>query len=234
MPRRPLLSVVVPAYNEARNIERCLARFEGQTVPRGDFEVVVSDSSSTDETRALARKLADKVVKCKLVSAGYGRNAGVKKARSQNLAFVDADTLVSDTWVEGALDVLSKGVAGTGSVRTYDAPNPFVDLYYRIWSFQTHASTLVGFPLLPGFNFAVKKDAFEEAGGFFNDSRTCEDLAFSRNVKHLGPVRYSRKMRASTSCRRPVEMGLFKYWWTGVEAVFFDKVNTWENHKRDW
>ena len=57
-----MISVVVPTYNEERNIERCLNSILSQTIPREDYELIVVDGESKDQTREKAERLADRVI----------------------------------------------------------------------------------------------------------------------------------------------------------------------------
>jgi len=107
---KPIASVVVPTLNEQEFIERTLKALLNQSVSREKYEVVVSDSSSSDKTVEIAKRYADKVVVCKKHSAGFGRNFGAKNSSGSLIGFVDADTIVCETWVEGLIESLGKGV----------------------------------------------------------------------------------------------------------------------------
>jgi glycosyltransferase involved in cell wall biosynthesis len=51
-----MISVVIPTYNEEKNIEMTLKKMTRQTLPRKDYEIIVVDGDSTDNTRKIARK----------------------------------------------------------------------------------------------------------------------------------------------------------------------------------
>jgi len=111
-------SVIVPTLNEEAFIEKCLLALSDQTVSRREYGIIVSDSSSEDNTVEIAGSLADNVVVCEKKSAGFGRNFGAKNAKTELLGFIDADTIASATWVEGAIQALQKGVAATGPIKS--------------------------------------------------------------------------------------------------------------------
>ncbi len=73
---KPIISVVIPAYNEENYIEACLKSLRNQktNVP---YEIVVCDNNSTDRTVEIAKKYADKVVYERRQGIGYARNKGV-------------------------------------------------------------------------------------------------------------------------------------------------------------
>ncbi|MEV6398330.1 CDP-glycerol glycerophosphotransferase family protein [Streptomyces sp. NPDC051907] len=95
MPLR--LSVVVPVYNVEDYLEECLRSLADQSLR--DLEVVMVDDGSTDGSAVIARRFAAEDDRFRLltqVNAGLGaaRNAGVREARGEFLAFVDSDDLV--------------------------------------------------------------------------------------------------------------------------------------------
>ncbi|HQC13405.1 MAG TPA: glycosyltransferase, partial [Methanoregulaceae archaeon] len=56
-----MISVVVPAYNEEANIGRCLESLNRQSLPRDEYEIIVVDGDSKDNTRQIAERYADLV-----------------------------------------------------------------------------------------------------------------------------------------------------------------------------
>lgn len=96
----PLISVIVPARNEARNIERCVTALLAQTYQ--NYEVIVVDDRSTDDTGQILARLASADPRLRLVPgqplppgwAGkpHALAQGVAAARGEWLCFVDADT----------------------------------------------------------------------------------------------------------------------------------------------
>lgn len=228
------LSIIVPAYNEEAFIEKCLSALNNQTVSRKSYEIIVSDSSSTDSTVEVAKSLADKVVTCRKQSAGFGRNFGAKFASAEKLAFIDADTIACSEWAEGALKALDSFAAATGPFSIVEK-NSFIDsLFYKWWDFQTRISVVANFPLFPGFNIAVRKQYFSKIVGFREDNMTCEDLDFSLRMRKIGKIGYSDRMIVTTSSRRLKHIGHAKYIWNAVSHVFFNKSAGWEKHRADF
>jgi glycosyltransferase involved in cell wall biosynthesis len=106
----PRISVVVPIYNVEAYLAECLASLRAQTV--GDFEALLVDDGSTDGSAAIARELAARDARFRLLSqpnAGLSaaRNTGIDAASGEFLAFLDSDDLLPPNAYElllGALD----------------------------------------------------------------------------------------------------------------------------------
>ncbi|WP_426757128.1 glycosyltransferase family 2 protein [Myxococcus sp. Y35] len=89
----PFFSVVIPTYNRARLLEAALDSVFAQE--ERDFEVLVVDDGSTDDTLERLGRLGDRVRVLKQRNAGPGvaRNLGIQEARGEYVAFLDSDDL---------------------------------------------------------------------------------------------------------------------------------------------
>lgn len=87
-----LISVVIPAYNDAERLEKTLQQLlRIRQQEYAALEVVVAVRPSTDNTLEVANRFADKVVPGGTVSRG--RNSGAASAQGEIIIFLDADTL---------------------------------------------------------------------------------------------------------------------------------------------
>ena len=102
----PAISVVIPVHNEEKYIAECLESLLAQTFR--DFEVVVVDDCSTDSSRAIVERYAQKFggrlklfgTKKNSGSGSLPRNKGLKLSRGEYVFFVDADDLITPTALE--------------------------------------------------------------------------------------------------------------------------------------
>ncbi len=97
----PTFSVVVPTRDRAHLLERALRSVLAQS--ESDFEVVVVDDGSTDDTAARVEALGDdriRFVSQPPAGAGVARNHGAELARGEHLTFLDSDDEVLPTWLE--------------------------------------------------------------------------------------------------------------------------------------
>jgi glycosyltransferase involved in cell wall biosynthesis len=108
----PLFSVVIPTFNRARLVRRAIDSVLVQTL--GDFEVLVVDDGSTDDTRSVVEGTGD--ARVRLVSlptnrgAAAARNAGIAGARGELISLLDSD----DEYEPGFLEKTRDALAGTG------------------------------------------------------------------------------------------------------------------------
>jgi len=93
---RPFVSIIIPTYNEERNIKKCIDSLKKLNYP--NYEIILSDGGSTDKTIEIARlKLENVVVDYNVpfgwIGKNWGCHLGYKKAKGEYLLFVDADTV---------------------------------------------------------------------------------------------------------------------------------------------
>jgi glycosyltransferase involved in cell wall biosynthesis len=91
-----MLSIIIPTFNEEKAIEKTLQSVK--KLRNFEYEMIVSDSGSTDSTVEVAQRYADKVVRYDDLprNAARGRNEGARVAKGNFLAFIDADVSVVD------------------------------------------------------------------------------------------------------------------------------------------
>ncbi len=230
---RKKLSIVIPALNEEKYIGATLEALSDQTIKRKQYEIIVVDSQSTDNTGKIARKYADLVVRGKKIGAGYARNVGAKKAKTDKLCFVDADTVVSSTYVEGAIESLDKCIGATGPMEPLEKCGLWDKFCHGAWALSQRISVFLNHPYLPGFNIGIRKEIFKKIGGFLPDV-ICEDIAFSVQLKKYGKVCFNPKMKVKSSIRRAQKIGWLRYYWGSYKALLFGKHMSWEEYMLDW
>lgn len=110
MSTAPTVSIIVPAYNAARWLRETIDSVLAQTYP--DFELVIVDDASTDDTVAIARDTGDPRVRVieseKNAGAAISRNVGIEAARGEYLAFLDADDIALPQRIERQVSFLER------------------------------------------------------------------------------------------------------------------------------
>ncbi|TMK81683.1 MAG: glycosyltransferase family 2 protein [Actinobacteria bacterium] len=135
------VSVVIPTFERAARLPGLVAALEAQSIPLGDFEVIVADDGSRDETQAVladlaARtRLALRVVRNATNSGpGRARNLAWRSSDAPIIAFTDDDCLPDPGWLEAGLGFLedtSVGIFPTRRSRTRAGRRRFVSLDSR-------------------------------------------------------------------------------------------------------
>lgn len=93
----PLITVIIPAFNEEKRIASCLQAFKSVTIP---FELIVVDDGSTDKTVDIVSGFSFvKIIKGKHRGASAARNLGAQNAKGTILAFTDADCIPANDWL---------------------------------------------------------------------------------------------------------------------------------------
>ena len=102
------VSVIIPTYNRAHLVSEAINSVLNQTYQ--DFEIIVVDDGSTDETCEKLRPYQDKIkyVYVKNGGAAYARNVGMKIARGKYIAFLDSDDLYYPYKIELQADFLDR------------------------------------------------------------------------------------------------------------------------------
>jgi len=99
------LSIVIPTLNSSRTMRDCLDAILSQDIPRSEYEIVVADAGSADDTLAIAReKGVDRIVDNPLKTGEAGKTAGIKAASGDIIALVDSDNILPDpSWLSRML-----------------------------------------------------------------------------------------------------------------------------------
>lgn len=93
-------SVIVPVYNTGRYIDRCMNALLEQDYPQADYEVIAIDNGSTDDSRERLSRYPVTVVRESRRGSYAARNAGLRQASGELLAFTDSDCAPRPGWLK--------------------------------------------------------------------------------------------------------------------------------------
>lgn len=183
------LSIVIPAFNEARLVEQCLGSvvdsITANTKPGFTSEVIVVDNNSTDNTAELARQGGAQVVFEPINQIGRARNAGAAQATGDWLLFLDADSVLSPGLLSDILRMIESGrFVGCGSTLSMKGLPWWADLTLRLW---TVTSILCHWAA--GALVVCRRDAFQEVGGFDQELYALDEIRLSKQLKEWGRQR---------------------------------------------
>lgn len=195
------ISVIIPTFNEANQIEGTLTAVRGACDPVHLAEIIVVDGGSTDETITIASEQG-----AKILQSGKGRsrqmNAGASVATGDILYFLHADTAPPSNFDRLILDTVAAGY-GAGSCRLrFDYAHPMLRLTEFIVNHLPN--TRMGDQSL----FVTQK-VFEQIEGFDESLVIMEDADIVRRIKRV--ARFRRLPAAiTTSARKFHENGMFR------------------------
>lgn len=199
MQTRPLVSVIIPAYNRAHTVAETIDSVLKQTYP--SLEVIVVDDGSKDDTQQVLQKYGPRIHNIQQENAGQmaARNRGIREAQGEIITFLDSDDLWLPTYVERQVRVLQQAPAevpcslANGWLHFADGR--------KITSFQnSHLASVsdeglcLNMPDILATRFvmfcqfiAIRREALQKTRGFDEDLRYMEDYALPLRLSLLGP-----------------------------------------------
>lgn len=232
------VSVVIPTLNEETRIVTCLKSIRASEFS-GTYEVIIADCDSEDKTIEVAKPYIDSHVSQSKRTIAANRQVGGKAANGKVILYTDADTIVEKDWIQKVWDVYEKHPnvgAVYGNVFFHDTGKVekkvsefLMPKYLKLLSVLKMHSPI-------GSNLSIRKDVFDEIGGFDPDLVTAEDLDLCKKVENAGKeLYYEPEAIVYASARRVKEWGYlyytyfhitnaFKYHSTGKSHNNYDKV----------
>ena len=174
------VTVVIPCLNAGAEVARQLDALREQQFD-GQWEVVVADNGSTDDTRVVAESFVDCLPDLRIVDASsrrgrhYACNTGANAAKGRGVVFVDADDLVAPGYLAAMARALEhSAVVAARLDHTLDP-----EWMNGVGSAVQTNGLQNGFEFLPfgaGASLGFRRDVFEELGGFREHATLCEDV----------------------------------------------------------
>jgi len=239
-PRRgvthPTISIVVPALNEEKLLERTLRCFPEDLRERHGIELIVSDGGSHDRTVEIARHLADLVVvhtEERRQTIAEGRNKGAEAATGDLLVFLCADTVPRDAeeFVGGLLALAAERDPGKAPVaiacpvEVAPAEQRMSDRMFHLF-FNNYVRMLngIGVGMGRGECQVVRRATFVAVGGYNNLMAAGEDFDLYRRLTRQGKIGHRAELCVYESPRRFRRYGYLRVlasWTANALAVIF-------------
>jgi GT2 family glycosyltransferase len=172
----PRVSVVVCAFNAAETLATTLEGID--RLEYAALEVIVVDDGSTDDTAAIAERFDVQLIRTSNDGLGRARNVGAAAATGEIVAYLDADAWPDAHWVQYLVDTFERTGSsavggpnipplGTSTIAESVARSPGGPIHVLVSDTEAEH--------IPGCNFAIRKDVFEELGGFDPQFRAAGD-----------------------------------------------------------
>jgi glycosyltransferase involved in cell wall biosynthesis len=182
----PPVSVIIPAFNEARYLPETLDRLAAaaghlKTGADASVQVLVVDNASTDRTSELARSAGAAVTRESEHNIARVRNAGAAIAAHDVLVFLDADTLVPPELLLRIARAMADPACAGGAVDAVHRPSSgLVRAYLKLWRMLGLAGGMA-----QGACQFCRKSVFQELGGYDETQYIGEDVDFYWRLKRL-------------------------------------------------
>jgi len=206
----PLVSIIIPTYQERRFIAQCIKSIHNQDYK--SYEIIVADSS-TDETPDIARDLGAVVVRVPYGNLSRARNEGARVSIGELLFFIDADCLLAHTTLRKLVDDILK----PGIVLAWGGNCSYEDgLHKAYWALSKFLRT----PYETARGVLVWRKCFFEIGGYDENVNPLrgerEDIDFgTRMMRRYGrkSISYDPFALIGVSVRREKRFGYpFRTW----------------------
>lgn len=184
----PKLSIVIPTLNEGRYLSKLLRSIKSQ--PFKDYEIIVSDSHSKDNTLKIAKKFGCKIVLGEKKGPAYGRNIGAKKAKAPLLLFLDSDISLSENSLQQVIEKFERRKldVATCAVMPYDG-NVIDDIMHFLANCAIRVLQYFS-PHAGGFFLLCKRETFKKLGGFDEKMMQGEDVDFVIRAARIKKFRF--------------------------------------------
>ncbi|HIA72539.1 MAG TPA: glycosyltransferase [Phycisphaerales bacterium] len=190
------LSFVIPAWNEEELIGETIASIQ-RSASKFEYEIVVADDASDDNTAEISKQLGAVVVSCNNRQIGLTRNDGAKVATGSILIFVDADTLVSEDVINETVEAIENGVIAGGSFPTFEGD---IKIVARILTPVIRTAFYI-LRLAAGAYLFCTVESFKKSGGFDPKFFAAEEVHLVKKLHKLGKFK-TLKTRVVTSGRK--------------------------------
>jgi len=237
-----ILSFIIPTLQEETVIERILKNLKQITV--FNYEIIVSDGGSKDQTLEIAKKYADKIVENlsgERQTIAIGRNAGAKAATADFLVFLDADVYIPepDKFFKRAIDSFAanqKLLGLSGWVRVFPEMETWADYFGYVmvsdWMFYLQ-NNIFGIGSTCGEFQMIRSDVFKKLNGYKEYLTVAEDKDLFYRISKIGRTKTDPKLLVYHTGRRPHKIGWPKLLWewttNSFHATVFDK-----SHSKEW
>jgi glycosyltransferase involved in cell wall biosynthesis len=188
MGHNELVSVIIPVYNEEKDVVKCIESLAKQS--HKNFEIIIVDDGSTDKTLSIAKdtarknKLILKTLRQNHQGPGKARNLGAKQAKGEILIFIDADMTFHRDYLKNLIKpiLMDKEKKVLGTTHDYETAENIDNIWSRCWG-----KIRVENPNPDSARIfrAIRKNKFLELGGFDSKYGYADDqtLWFKYKIK---------------------------------------------------
>ncbi|MBN1625961.1 MAG: glycosyltransferase [Deltaproteobacteria bacterium] len=220
------ISIIIPTLNEELFLPLLLNSIKRQSFK--NYEVIVADAHSSDNTVRIAEQSGIKVVEGGMPARG--RNKGARAARGQFLFFLDADVILPEEFLHRAYDEMQERYLDLSTCEVEPLSELHID---RVLHKLANLSIRMGqytSPHAGGFCILSTKRLFERVGGFNESLAMAEDHDYVKRASRFRPLRVLDSTKISVSVRRLEKEGravlVNKYLQVELHRIFKGELKT--------
>lgn len=229
--KRNLVSVIIPVYNEEKDVGECLKSLNGQSYR--NIEIIIVDDGSLDKTREVVKSYNVKLINGEHKGPGYSRNLGAKIAKGNILIFIDADMTFNRDYIKKMIEPILSKKDTIGTTHEQEIVKNIDNIWSRCWgSIRVSKKNSKDVTIFR----AIRKDKFLQLGGFdpiygYADDQTLwfkykikpevapNTICYHKNPENLnGVYKQSRWIGASIN---NTEIPVIKYFIPMIMLVLF-------------
>ncbi|KKR14043.1 MAG: putative beta-1,3-galactosyltransferase [Candidatus Woesebacteria bacterium GW2011_GWA1_39_21b] len=179
--RKPLVSVIIPAYNEEKVIEGLIDSIKKQSHKR--IETIVVDDASVDKTVEIAKKFTKLVFTRRHAERSVQRNYGASKAGGEYFLFLDADMELTSDVVKECVELATKN-AKIGAI-VIPEESVASNYWEKVKAFERSFYNIEGDKITDAARF-FPREAFEKVGGYDESITGPEDWDLPDTIRNIG------------------------------------------------
>ena len=236
---QPLISLIIPVLDEEKILENTLKIYTKEIRRKYNFELIVSDGGSKDNSVEIAGKYADCVVvhrENRRQSIAEGRNKGAEKANGDILVFINADTVPVNldyfleyisSWTEISNKYHESSALACKVTVAPEEKNWKDSVFYTLHNFYVRMLNAFGVGMGRGECQIVKSEIFKQVKGYNSKIIAGEDFDFYRRIAKIGKISFVPFLMVYESPRRFRKFGyipiLFSWTLNSLSVMFYNR-----------
>lgn len=204
-----MVSIIIPTLNEEKFLPDLLVSIKEQTF--SDYEIIVSDGGSKDNTRNIALEQGCRfVIDAEHHHPSWQRNRGAEAAQGDILLFLDADTVLQRGFLDKVFKEFNgRNLVGGGFYIKFNPNRKIYNLYSFLYNFFCFCRQFFA-PAAIGAGIIAKKTTHDTINGFDTTIYVAEDYDYCYRLSRQGKFRMLKSCRLLYSSRRLQKEGSFK------------------------
>ncbi|NWF88055.1 MAG: glycosyltransferase [Ignavibacteriaceae bacterium] len=222
-------SIIIPTLNEEILLPNLLGQLTEENIRnKFDFEIIISDGGSKDNTLEIAKKFTNKILSNNentKQNIAIGRNTGAKNASGDLLIFLNGDVVINDPYYffNFLNDSFHKSdyLAFTCDVWIYPKEEILSDrIFHTIYNTYFRLLNYAGVGMGRGECQVIRKSVFDRIGGYNEQCAAGEDFELFKRIRKLGKILYSKSIFVYESPRRFRKLGYFMVTFSWIANSF--------------